>query len=101
MKELDWFVTTIEHEYQVEVVREEVSYEGNQLYLQEIDESLIPHEMLLDLPDSLLFETLMFDSHDGIEWLGVVAIYVETKEWYLQVILKDGKSVFRKRIKDE
>jgi hypothetical protein len=101
VKELDWFLTTLECEFKVQVDREEVSYEGIQLYLDEIDESLIPPDMLLNLPESLLFETLMFDSYDGTEWLGIVAMDVETKEWYLQVILKDGKPVLQKRINGE
>jgi hypothetical protein len=101
LKELDWFITTVECEFKVQADREEVSYEGIQLYRHEIDESLIPSDMLLNLPESLLFETLVFDSPNGTEWLGIVAMDVESKEWYLQVILKDGEPVLQKRIKGE
>ena len=101
MKELDWFVKTLESEFSVEVDRNQISYEGNELYLDEIDESLIPSEMLDNLPESLLFETMVFDHEDGTEWLGMVAMDVETREWYLQVILKDGEPVLRKRIEKE
>lgn len=62
MKELDWFVETLERRFEVKVNREQISHEGNELYLDEIDESLIPSEMLSDLPESLLFETMVFET---------------------------------------
>jgi hypothetical protein len=96
MKELDWFVKTLECEFSVVVDCNQISYEGNELYLDEIDESLIPSEMLHDLPESLLFETMVFDHEDGTEWLGFVAMQLESREWYLQMILKDGVPVLRK-----
>jgi hypothetical protein len=98
VKELDWFVQTLEGEFQVVVDRNQISYEGNELYLDEIDESLIPSEMLDSLPESLLFETMVFEDEDGTEWLGLVAMDIEMREWYLQVILKDGEPVLRNRI---
>lgn len=98
MKELDWFVSTLESEFQVTVVRNQISFEGNELYLDEIDESLIPLDMLTNLPESLLFETMVFDDEDGTEWMGIVAMDIETREWYVQVILKDGEPALRKRI---
>ncbi|KAB7665152.1 hypothetical protein [Bacillus sp. B1-b2] len=101
MKELDWFLKMLEDEFQVAVDLNQISYEGNELYLDEIDESLIPFEMLEGLPKSLLFETMMFESEEQIEWIGMVAIDLETREWYLQVILKDGVPVLRKRIEKE
>lgn len=97
MKELDWFVKTLECEFSVEVDRDQISYEGNELYLDEIDESLIPSDMLDNLPESLLFETMVFDHKDGTEWLGLVAMDVGTREWCLEVILQDGEPVHRKR----
>lgn len=71
------------------------------MYLDEIDESLIPSNMLNGLPESLLFEMMVFDHEDGMEWLGTIAMNIGTREWYLQMILKDGKPVFRKRIEKE
>jgi hypothetical protein len=42
VKELDWFVKKLEMEFSLEVDRNQISYEGNELYLDKIDESLIP-----------------------------------------------------------
>ncbi|WP_245671249.1 hypothetical protein [Pseudobacillus wudalianchiensis] len=49
MKELDWFVKSLETKFSVEVDRNQVSYKGNVLYRDETDESLIPSEMLITL----------------------------------------------------
>ncbi|URM33401.1 hypothetical protein LLY41_02650 [Cytobacillus firmus] len=95
--ELDWFVETLQCNYKVKVDSEQISYEGNELYLDEIDESLIPSEMLNDLPQSLLFETMLYEDASGTEWLGVIALHPRTNEGCLQVILKDGEPVLRKR----
>lgn len=99
MKELDWFVETLEGKFEVKVDLEQISYEGNELYLDEIDESLIPSEMLSDLPESLLFETMVFDGEDGTEWLGIIGMQIESREWHLEVILKEGEPVLRRRIR--
>lgn len=101
MDELKWFVEKLENEFQVKVEREQIGYEGNELYLDEIDESLIPSEMFENLPESLLFETMLFEDSLQGEWLGVIALHPETSEWCLQVILKDGVPVLRKLIEEE
>ena len=101
MTEIDWFVSTLESEFYIESDKRQISYEGSELYLDEIDESLIPSDMLTGLPEPLLFEMMMFEREDGTEWLGIVAMNIGTREWYLQIILKDGEPVFRKIIEKE
>ena len=101
MKELDWFVRTLESEFHIEVDKGQISYEGSELYLDEIDESLISSDMLTGLPEPLLFETMVFDYEDGTEWLGVIAMNLATREWYLQIILKNEEVVYKKEIKKE
>jgi hypothetical protein len=54
-----------------------------------------------DMPEKLLFETMVFDDEEGTEWLGLIALHPETRKWLIQVILKDGDSVLRKRIDRE
>lgn len=101
MEKLLWFKQVLENEFEVMVDEKQISYEGNELYLDEIDESLIPSEMLSDLPESLLFETMVFDGEDGTEWLGIIGMQIDSREWHLQVILKDGEPVLRRRIEKE
>ena len=101
MEKLLWFKQVLENEFDVKVDEKQISYEGNELYLDEIDESLIPKEFSMGLAPSLLFETMVFDDEEGTEWIGVIALHPETNEWCLQVILKDGEPVLRKRIEKE
>lgn len=96
MRELDWFVETLEQNHAVKVNRNHISYEGNELYLDEVDESFIPHEMAEALPEKLLFETMMFDDEDGTEWIGAIAFRPNSPEWLLQILVKDGEPVLRK-----
>ena len=100
MEELNWFVETLEKDFQVEVERGQVSYEGNELFLDEIDESLIPSEMFDNLPEALLFETMLYEDVTKTEWLGVIVLHPETNHWCLQVIIKDGVPVLRKKVEE-
>jgi hypothetical protein len=77
MEELDWFVNVLENEFQVKVNQNQIGYEGIELYLEEIDQSLIPSELSINLPEALLFETMLFDDERGTEWLGVIALHPE------------------------
>jgi hypothetical protein len=101
VKALDWFVQTLEGEFHRKVDYDQISYEGNELYLDEIDESLVPQEMLVGLPESLLFETMLFEDQQGTEWIGIIAMHPEDNNWCLQDILKDGNPVLRKRVDQE
>lgn len=56
--------------------------------------------MLDNLPKSLLFETMVLDHDDGTEWMGIVAMDVQTRQWYLQVVLKDSEPVLRNRLEE-
>ncbi|WP_240376102.1 hypothetical protein [Bacillus piscicola] len=101
MEEIDWFVHMLKSLYQKSVDREDIGYEGIELYLDEIDEALIPADVLEPLPEFLLFETMLYVDEEGKDWLGAIALHPETNEWCLQVILHHGKTVYRKRLKEE
>jgi hypothetical protein len=101
VKELEWFVKTLEDVFQIEVERNQISYEGNELYLDEIDESLVPKELAQGLPEKLLFETMLFDDHQGTEWIGAIASNPDRREWLLEIILKDGEPILRKLVERE
>jgi hypothetical protein len=98
VKELDWFIKMLEDEFQVVVDPNQITCEGNVLYLDEIDDSLIPNELTKGLPEKLLFETMLFEDRQGTEWIGAVASHPDNREWLLKIILKDGKPVLRKLV---
>lgn len=98
MRELNWFMSTLEGEFNVKVHEDSISFEGNELYLEELDEALIPSPFRNDLPEPLLLETMVFDSEDGTEWLGFIAMDINTRHWFLQGILKGGELVLIKKV---
>lgn len=98
MKALDWFVRTLENDFHVIAKQEHISFEGTILYLDEIMESLIPKELSVELPESMIFETMLYYDDENVEWLGMIAMDVDTREWYYQSIFKDSVPVLRRRI---
>jgi hypothetical protein len=101
VKELDWFVQMLKDEFRVESNRNQISFEGNELYLDEIDESLIPKEMAKGLPEKLLFETMLVEDNQGTEWIGAIASHPNSREWLIKIILKNGEIVLRKLVGKE
>jgi hypothetical protein len=101
MNELDWFVTTLESDFGVEVVKDQVSSEANELYLDEVDEAFVPNKLREGLPESLIFETMLYEDQQGTEWIGVIGYPLDTRKWHLQIILKNEESVLSKRVEKE
>ncbi|MGV3265854.1 hypothetical protein [Cytobacillus pseudoceanisediminis] len=101
MEELNWFVNTLRAYFNVNAHPKEISYEGTELHKDEIDEFLVPQELIKNMPETLIFETMLFYDDEGIEWLGAVALHPDTKESCLQVVLKDGEPVLRKLVEKE
>lgn len=58
----------------------------------------VPAELLYELPEKLLFETMIYEQEYGTEWIGAVVMDSETREWYLQVLLKDGEAIIRQKV---
>lgn len=101
MEEVNWFVGILKDKFHVQVNHDQVSYEGTELYVDEIDELLVPKELMENMPEALIFETMLVYDEEGTEWLGVVALHPETNEWCLQVILKEGEPVLRELVEKE
>lgn len=101
MKVLDWFVEILQTHCAAKVSRNQIGYEANELYLDEVDELFIPYGMEDTLPEKMLFETLIFNEEDGTEWLGVIVIDSINSKLLFQVLLKDGEPVLRKLIDDK
>ncbi|MED4455955.1 hypothetical protein [Metabacillus fastidiosus] len=69
--------------------------------MDEIDEPLVPKEMLEGFSEYILIETMLFDDEDGTESLEMTAKHPKIRKWILQILLKDGESVFRKLVERE
>lgn len=79
---------TLESEFHIEVDKEQIGYEGSELYLDEIDELLIHSDMLNGLPEPLLFETWY-----GMEWLGIITMIIGIGTRKRMVFTNDHQSL--------
>lgn len=64
---MDWFVGTMKKTFNIEVNREDVSFEANEFFQEELDDLLIPAKHFVKLPNPLLLETLMYVDDKGNE----------------------------------
>ncbi|KZZ85055.1 hypothetical protein [Bacillus sp. SJS] len=97
-KELDWFIGTLAPLIGLNIHDSDVSSEGVILFKDEVMDCFVPAVLLRDLPEKLLFETMIYEHEEGTEWIGAVVMDSETREWYLQVLLKDGEAVIRQKV---
>ncbi|MGE6415791.1 hypothetical protein ACQKDD_16625 [Planococcus kocurii] len=95
-KELEWFLETLEKNFQVKVGLEDVGVEATMLSVDEVDKSYVPFELFTDVPETFLYEIMVVDDHKTNEWIGAVAFYPNSPEWCLQLILKNRKLEIRK-----
>lgn len=90
---VDWFIGTMKKTFNIEVKREDVSYESYDFYYEELDELLIPAEHQVKLPNPLLLETLMYVDDKGNEWVAAFAMEEGTGKKLYEVWIKNGKPI--------
>ena len=90
---LDWFVGTMKTIFNIEVKKEDVSFEAYDFYHEELDDLLIPAEHLEKLPDPLLLETLSYVDDDGYEWIAGFVLEEGTRNKLYKVWIKNGEPI--------
>jgi len=95
-KELHWFYNTLRIKFDVEVTIEDIAIEGVELGIDEVEDFFVPVEVWDKVPDLLLYEIMVTDDADGNVWVGAVAFYPDSPDWYLQIVTKNGDMVWRK-----
>jgi len=90
---VDWFVDQMKTKFSIDVDRQEVSTESNELYHEEIDEILVPSQHLQVLPNPVLFQLVSYQDPNQNEWIACIAVEEETFNWLYVVWLKNGESV--------
>ncbi|MFD1031854.1 hypothetical protein [Metaplanococcus flavidus] len=95
-KEIDWFITTLQEQFNLCILSDDIGYEAMELGLDEVEASFVPSELFEEVPATLLYETMIVDDPEGIVWVGAVAYYPHSSEWCLQVITKNDEVVLRK-----
>ncbi|ARD48833.1 hypothetical protein [Sporosarcina sp. P33] len=97
-REINWFQEILQKEFRVTIKVHKTSAEATELGLDEVEDFFVPTEVFLELPESLLYELMIYDDEMSNEWVGAIAFYPDTPEWCLQVITKNGELVFRKTL---
>ncbi|WP_432354595.1 hypothetical protein [Sporosarcina sp. A2] len=93
MMYVDWFVGTMKKTFNIEVNREDVSFEAYDFYHEELDDLLIPAKHLVKLPNPLLLETLMYVDDKGNEWVAAFATEEGTRKKLYELWIKNGKPI--------
>ncbi|MCK6207144.1 hypothetical protein KZX50_17030 [Bacillus infantis] len=78
--------------------KDRISSEANELYIEHIDDSLIPQADRVGLPQNLIFETMLYEDIDEIEWMGAIALGLVDRQWRYLIIIKDGVAILRKKL---
>jgi len=91
---IDWFVKQMRERFCVIVEVTDVSTESNELYHDEIDESLVPIKHLDIHPNPILFQLVSYQDEEQNEWIACIAIEEEAFNWLYVVWLKNGETVY-------
>lgn len=94
-REMEWFLVMLQKEFGVHVESEEVAVEATELGLSEVESFFVPSEVIYSLPETLLYELMIADDESGNEWIGAIGFHVDSPEWCLQVITKNGQLAYR------
>ena len=95
-KEVQWFIHTLRKDYGVKVTAQDVSTEGLELGMDEVDSAFIPQELFEVIPSTLLYELMIVDDSEENVWCGTVGFYPNSPDWCLQVITKNDEVQLRK-----
>lgn len=93
---MEWFLTTLQKEFSLIVEAEAVAIEATELWLEEVGYAFVPSEVIANLPETLLYELMIVDDDKGVEWVGAIGFHINSPKWCLQIITKNGETVYRK-----
>jgi len=95
-RELQWFVDTLQNDFDVEIEANDIGIEATELGMDEVEDFFVPRELFDELPETLVYEIMIVDDEQNNVWVGAVSFYPSSPEWCLQAIMKNGDLVFRK-----
>lgn len=94
-RELLWFFDAMQEQYGIWMDATMISTEAVELGMDEVDECFIPKEVFDRLPETLLYELMIYDDEIHNCWVAGVAFYPDSSEWCLQIIVKNDEIVYR------
>lgn len=99
-RELQWFVNTLQNEFDVEMDVNRIGIEATELGLDEVEDFFVPRELFDELPETLVYEIMIVDDEQNNVWVGAISFYPNSPEWCLQAITKNDDLIFRKVTRD-
>lgn len=97
-RELHWFLETIQENFGVIADPSKVAIEAVELGLDEVEDFFVPQEVLHELPESLLYEIMVYEDEQNDEYVAGIAFHRNSPEWCLQAITKNDEIVYRKTL---
>ncbi|NEU30586.1 hypothetical protein GN156_07280 [bacterium LRH843] len=97
-RELHWFLETMQEKFGIIVDAAAIGIEAIELGLDEVEDFFVPEEVLEELPETLLYEIIIYDGDLYNDWVGGIAFHPNRPEWCLQVITLNDEVVFRKTL---
>lgn len=81
--------------FHVEVDAKDVAVEATELGMEEVGDNFVPSEVINPLPETLLYELMIVDDERGNEWVGAIGFHVDSPEWCILIVTKNGVTVYR------
>lgn len=97
-RELQWFLDTMREKFGVIAEADAIGVEAVELGLDEVEDFFVPKEVLVELPETLLYEIMIYDGDVYNNWVGAIAFHPNSPEWCLEVITLNDKVVYRKTL---
>ena len=95
-REVHWFTKILRRDFGIKITHEDVSVEGLELGMDEVDSTFIPQELFEVVPSTLLYELMVVDDIEGNVWSATIAFYPNSPQWCLKVITRNDFVKFRK-----
>lgn len=92
---MEWFIQTLQENFDMEVSAEEISVEAVELGVSEVESFFVPSELFEIVPETPLYEIILADDETENEWIGAVAFYPNLPDWCLQVLTKNVELILR------
>ena len=70
IKEVDWFVYTLKSHFGINVDPNVIGYDATELGMDEVEEFFVPCELFNVLPETLVYEIMIFDDEHNNVWVG-------------------------------
>lgn len=74
-KELKWFLTALKQEFDVDVLAEDLGTEAVALWIDEIEDYFVPIEVLHKLPETLLYEIMLYSDEENNDYVGAIVFH--------------------------